>query len=119
MANNKSPQKVPFSGGILQSTADYFKLVLRLMSDPRVSSWIKLLPIGAVIYMINPFDIPGPLDDAGIFGLTVYMFVELCPPDVVEEHRQTIRRSVNATWSQGESRSVDEDVVDGEFREEK
>jgi len=122
MSENKSPKSLP-SGGILRSTVDYFKLVLRLMADHRVSGWLKLLPFGAVVYMISPLDAFIPyIDDAGIFGLAVYMFVELCPPEVVEEHRQAIRRVIPGEWkeppSQGKPASEGE-VIDAEFREEK
>jgi uncharacterized membrane protein YkvA (DUF1232 family) len=98
--------------------ADYFKLVLRLMADRRVSFWLKLLPVGGLVYLINPIDIPGPLDDAGIIGLSLYLFVELCPPEVVEEHRQAIHRVIPGEW-RNPDKPIEGEVIDGEFREEK
>jgi hypothetical protein len=67
------------------------KLLLRLLRDPRVSPLLKLLPIGAVVYLISPLDAALPvIDDAVVIGLGMYSFVELCPPEVVAEHRAAL-----------------------------
>lgn len=67
------------------------KLLLRLLRDPRVSPLLKVLPIGAVLYLISPLDAAIPvIDDAVVIGLGMYSFVELCPPDVVAEHRAAL-----------------------------
>ena len=69
-----------------------FKLITRLMGDKRVSPWVKLIPVGALIYLISPIDlimgIPGidALDDAAVLWLGSNLFVELCPQNVVNEH---------------------------------
>lgn len=67
-----------------------FKLLLRLMRDPRVNPLLKLLPVGAVIYLFSPDLIPMILDDAVVLGVGFYAFLELCPPDVVAEHRAAL-----------------------------
>lgn len=120
----KKRRIVPSSGGnIIQGLSDYIRLVLRLMGDARVSPWLKILPIGTLVYLINPIDLPTPIDDAGVITLGLYMFVEMCPPDVVEEHRQAIR-GMPLEWP-GTSRDAskegktDGDVIDAEFHEEK
>lgn len=87
------------------------KLIARLMLDRRVNPLIKLIPIGALIYLINPIDIPGPIDDAAVLGLGSYLFVWLCPQDVVQEHM--------AYLNAGQSTQADENVVDAEYREVK
>jgi hypothetical protein len=67
------------------------KLLLRLLRDSRVSPLLKVLPVGAVLYLISPLDAALPvIDDAVVIGLGMYAFVELCPPDVVAEHRAAL-----------------------------
>jgi len=73
-----------------------FKLIMRLMGDRRVNPLFKLIPVGALIYLISPIDlimgIPGvaALDDAAILWFGSSLFVELCPIDVVNEHMQEL-----------------------------
>jgi len=62
------------------------KLVLRLIGDSRVNFFLKLIPIGALVYMVVPEAFP-VVDDALVVGIGTYLFIELCPPEVVEEHR--------------------------------
>lgn len=96
-------------GGFFRGLTDQFRLVLRLMGDPRVPFWLKLLPAGTLVYFIFPDLAPGPIDDALIIGVGAYMFIELCPAQVVEEHRARLR---------GESTLAEDDgeVVDAEFK---
>lgn len=87
---------VPASRGMTRDFVNRLKLILKLMGDSRVSPWVKLIPIGAVAYLISPIDIimgiPGvaALDDAAILWIGSSLFVELCPPDVVQEHMQDL-----------------------------
>jgi hypothetical protein len=120
MSENKPRQIIPGQGGVFNGMVNYIKLVLRLIADPRVSPWLKLIPAGTLVYLINPFDIPGPLDDAGIIGLGLYMFVELCPPSVVEEHRQAIYGVISGQISDpppGQPRADEDDIIDADVRE--
>ncbi len=91
------------------------RLILRLMGDKRVNPFLKLLPIGSLIYLFNPIDIPGPLDDALVLWLGVYFFVELCPPAVVQEHLNELRLHIAGTST--DAPSPKEDAVDAEFRD--
>ena len=105
---------VPASRGMTRDFVDRLKLILKLMGDSRVSPWVKLIPIGAIAYLISPIDIimgiPGvaALDDAAILWIGSNLFVELCPPDVVQEHRQDL------TGNLGDSSGdiVDADATD-------
>jgi uncharacterized membrane protein YkvA (DUF1232 family) len=87
---------VPASRGMTRDFVDRLKLILKLMGDSRVSPWVKLIPIGAIAYLISPSDvimgIPGidALDDAAVLWIGSNLFVELCPPEVVQEHRQNL-----------------------------
>jgi hypothetical protein len=95
--------------GFFENLSNQIKLVIRLLGDSRVSPFLKLLPVGSVIYLLVPDLVLGPVDDAVAIGLGVYMFVELCPPDVVEEHKAALRGEV--LENKGESGKI----VDGEF----
>lgn len=63
----------------------YFRLTLRLLRDPRVPKYLKLLPALSLVYMLFP-DLPGPLDDVTAFLLGMYLFVRLSPKEVVREY---------------------------------
>jgi uncharacterized membrane protein YkvA (DUF1232 family) len=83
------------------------------MGDNRVNPFLKLLPIASLVYLFFPFDlisvIPGvsALDDLAIVSLGGYMFIEFCPPDVVQEHMKRLSSNMNSV------ESLDE-VVDAE-----
>ena len=87
--------------GMIHNLVIQAKLILRLIGDRRVSAWSKLVPIGALIYVISPIDlimgIPGldALDDAAVIGLGSYIFIELCPPAVVKEHMQALNSNMD------------------------
>lgn len=73
------------------------RLYWRLLRDARVSVVPKVLLVGAVAYVILPFDfIPdalpliGQVDDLVILLAAARWFVRWCPPAVVQEHVQAI-----------------------------
>lgn len=80
----------PDNADDLRGLRNQIKLIWRLLRDDRVNLLLKLVPIGSFIYLLFPFDLPGPLDDAVIIGLGLYTFVEMCPDEVVAEHRQDL-----------------------------
>lgn len=107
MADRNKPMISPDTQdpGFLKGLTQQIKLILRLMGDKRVNSLLKALPVGALIYLVWPFDLSPfiPLDDAIVMGIGFYTFVELCPDHVVAEHRTAIaaeRTSANQTDSQ-------------------
>lgn len=112
MTKNKSDITVTQEGGVVRNILNQLKLIFRLMGDRRVSFFAKLIPVGALIYLVSPIDavsIPviGVVDDAAVLWLGSYIFTELCPPDVVAEHMKALTSNLN-TGAGGE------DVVDGE-----
>jgi hypothetical protein len=116
----KEKQITPVDGGFFRDIAIQIKLILRLIADPRVNPLLKLLPIGSLIYLVFPDLAPGPIDDALIIGIGTYLFVELCPPHVVQEHKDALQRVVPGQWKNPESKNIEideADIVDGEFRE--
>ena len=83
------------------------RLVMRLMGDSRVNILLKMMPLGALGYLILPEPIP-VVDDALVLGLGTYVFIELCPAEVVEEHRI-------ALW--GPEAAKSDKVVDADFKD--
>ena len=96
-------------GGIFEPAI----LTWRLFWDSRVSPLPKLIPLGAVVYFLSPVDILpelalGPLgmiDDVGLLILALNLFIAVCPPDIVMEHREQL-------GSSGRDSNAD-DVVEG------
>lgn len=91
-------------GGFFRNLTVQIKLILRLMGDRRVNPLLKLLPIGALIYLIVPDIAFGPIDDALVIWLGTALFVELCPPEIVKEHRDTLTSVIEGEW-----RDIEED----------
>jgi hypothetical protein len=89
-------------GGVMGEISFRLKLILRLMRDRRVSPLLKLLPIGALLYLFVPDLAIGPFDDAAVVWLGSVLFVELCPPEVVREHSDDLRSVVDADWREAE-----------------
>ncbi|OGO28106.1 MAG: hypothetical protein A2136_06590 [Chloroflexi bacterium RBG_16_54_11] len=122
---DKSNRKIILSqgGSFFQDLTLRLKLILRLMGDNRVNPLLKVLPIGSLVYFLVPDIAPGPIDDAAIIWLATYLFVELCPPGVVQEHLEALRatRKVMDSYqetSQSETGSgVHGEVIDGEIVE--
>lgn len=115
MADKKTSEIIAApQSGMIHNIVVRTKLVLRLLGDPRISTWVKLLPIGSLIYVLSPIDIimgvPGldAIDDAAVIGLGYYFFIEMCPPGVVEEHL----RAIEGIEEKGTAAS--NDIVDGE-----
>jgi hypothetical protein len=123
MSNNKLNKMVSSRPGFLNDLLNRLKLVLRLMGDPRVNLLIKGLPVFGLIYLISPLDLAiGPIDDAVVIWLSLTLFVELCPPEVVQEHMAALNKVIPGQWhdpSPGgpNPQPKDEDIIDGEFHE--
>lgn len=122
MSGNRSKSILTSKPGFIDGLVMRIKLILRLMGDRRVNPILKLIPIGSLVYLVIP-DIPGPFDDAAVLWLGSYLFVELCPPQVVEEHMAALKRTIPAEWhdappKQDQPDAKHEDVIDGEFRDE-
>jgi uncharacterized membrane protein YkvA (DUF1232 family) len=102
--DDKKPSNLTVTqqGGMVRSVMNQLKLIFRLMGDSRVNILAKLIPIGALIYLISPIDaisIPviGALDDAAVLWLGSYVFTELCPPAVVAEHMKELAGNMNVS----------------------
>jgi hypothetical protein len=115
---SQNPTRLPPPGGLFEGLAQYIKLILRLMGDRRVNFFLKILPVFSLVYLFFPDLVIGPLDDAAVMWLSLTLFVELCPPQVVEEHRRAIRAGKTAAQESPASKPMaDDNVIEGEFRE--
>jgi len=97
----------------------HLKLIYALINDRRVNPFLKLIPLAGIIYLIYPFDlIPmllgvSAIDDIAVMWFFQYMFVELCPPNVVQEVRSTLIGVIKDTKTANEP----EEIIDGEVKE--
>lgn len=97
-----------------------FRLVWRLLNDPRVSPLTKLIIPGLVLlYLFFPLDLApdpipllGQLDDLAVLLIALRAFIAFCPPEVVRQHQmglETEAYHARAEDAQGE-------VVDATYR---
>lgn len=116
MANKKRGDIVVSSGGgVMRDLVLRLKLIGRLMADRRVNPFVKLLPLASLAYLIWPIDLApgialpvvGALDDVALVSLGAYLFIEFCPPDVVEEHMQKLTSNMDVVAGQ-------DDVIEAE-----
>ena len=105
---NPTPRLPAPQGNIIQQTLLQLRLIWRLLRDPRILWVLKLIPIGGVVYLFFPFDllvdlapVIGQLDDAGIILGSLWLFVEMCPPDIVKEHMDDLTSvTIKGTWKE-------------------
>jgi uncharacterized membrane protein YkvA (DUF1232 family) len=115
---NKKDLMIPPQGGMLRDFMLRVKLIFRLLGDRRVSPWLKIIPVAGIAYLLSPLDlipdialpIIGELDDAAILWLTNYLFIELCPPNVVQEHVKKLTSNLDIV--DGQDNVVDADSVE-------
>lgn len=109
--------------GLLQEIARNARLVWRLLSDRRVSTLKKLaIPALAAAYLLWPADLLpdvflglGQLDDLALLALAVKLFIDLCPADIVRQHRDAIAGVTPPPGTQRNAGKADT-VVDAEYR---
>lgn len=75
------------------------RLIWRLLRDPEVPIYLKVIPLAAVVYLFVPIDLLpdallglGQLDDLTILLLGSKAFTNLVPDHLIERHRQDILR---------------------------
>lgn len=124
MSQNQEKKIVKSEGGFFNELMVRIKLVIRLMGDSRVNMLYKTIPVASLIYLVLPTDLIPliPIDDALVVWLATYLFVELAPPDVVQEHMDELRRVVQIGWEDASNqpaadKPANDDIVDAEFKE--
>lgn len=97
------------------------QLVWRLLLDERVPFLPKLIVPLVALYVLSPLDvIPdvvlvlGQLDDIALLFFGTKLFINMCPPDVVMEHRRALgggktTAAANKDYVDGSYRFVDDD----------
>ena len=82
---------------IPQKLLGHARLLWALYRDPRAPRKFKIGAWLLFLYLVMPFDIIpdfipilGQLDDLLILGVGCKLLLRLCPPDMVEEHRNRI-----------------------------
>lgn len=77
---------IPFAGQLL-------RVSWLLFWDRRVSLFLKVLPLAALIYVLSPIDLLrdfklgiGQVDDVIVAGVLLTLFVTFSPRSVVSEH---------------------------------
>ncbi len=105
--------RAPSPGAITQVTRT-LQLVWRLMADPRVPVLPKLIVPAVIVYVVSPIDlipdvipILGQADDVGVIFFGIRLFIEMCPPDIVMEHRRAL---------EGNASSPHDEYVDASYR---
>ena len=118
MNDDRDPKQVTTtdSVGAVAQLFRTLRLVWRLMQDSRVPIFPKLIIPAAILYALSPIDlIPdmilglGQIDDIAVLFFSISLFVEMCPPDIVAEHRRALA-------ARSKSTARDEDVVEGTCR---
>ena len=98
--------------GFFKDLYQNIRLIIRLMGDSRVNFLLKALPGGALIYLVVPFDLMpiNPLEDALVIWAGLALFLELCPDDVVAEHRRILQGDV-------EGEETPRSIIDGDYKD--
>lgn len=123
MANQTNQTSSPNKVGLLTEIARNARLVWRLLSDARVSTLTKLaIPGLAAAYLLWPADLLpdvflglGQLDDLALLALAIKFFIDLCPADIVREHRSVVAGVTPPAQAKPDTGKADA-VVDAEYR---
>ena len=97
---SRSLPRFLFTGRAVQVLAylpQFVRLYWRLFRDRRVSPLAKALLVASLAYVVWPLDIIpdflpviGEVDDVGIVLSGLWLFIRLCPPEVVLERVREI-----------------------------
>jgi len=100
MYQSRRTPDVRLMAGFLRDGALHVRLIWRLMTNRRVPTWIKLIPPLAILYVLSPIDLMpdpllgvGQLDDLAVLLISFKVFVELCPPGLVQRIRDELSGS--------------------------
>jgi len=126
MSQDRRPMRVPpdDTGALfawIQDVARQARLAWRLFWDQRVPLWTKLIPPAALAYALFPVDIIpdvalglGQLDDIAVLLIGVKLFIELSPPEVVQEHLLTLGARIKE-WHVVEEKSEPSAAIEGDY----
>lgn len=118
MAKERSgpPAKPEEVGALMNWLKDFFQqfqLAWRLLLDNRIPAATKIIPFATMAYLISPIDLVpdvalglGQLDDIAILLIGLRLFIDVCPPDIVEEHRRELE-GPSEIWTPPEEEVID------------
>ncbi len=103
------------------------RLVWRLLRDPEVPIYLKLLPALAAVYFISPIDfLPGlafpgigALDDLTAVLVGAKLFVEFVPPHIVARHTEDLELEMIGKSAKERKQDAlnDKIIIEGELGE--
>lgn len=106
MPENPAPR-----GSFFQEIGFHIRLLFLLLLDRRIGFGTRLVFLVGLLYAINPYDYPSPLDDIFVLFLLSELFIALCPPKIVDEHLNRMRRTISGKWRD----ASDKEVIDVKF----
>jgi uncharacterized membrane protein YkvA (DUF1232 family) len=122
MAKSSPSAELQESAGFFEGLIKQARLAWRVLKDNRVPTWVKLIPVAGLIYLVSPIDlIPdmmlpglGELDDIAVLILAVKLFLDMSPPGIVSEHIESLfgRQEPAAPGSESSSSSY----IDASYR---
>lgn len=111
--------------GFLKELILQARLVWRLIRDPEVPFYLKLLPALAAVYFISPIDLLpglafpgiGALDDLTAVLVGAKMFVEFVPPHIVARHTEELEAEMlgRSLKERRHDELSDKIVIEGEY----
>ena len=106
----------------LQDLARQARLAWRLFWDRRVPLWTKLIPPAALAYVLFPADVLpdvapvlGQLDDIAVLLIGIKLFIELAPPEVVQEHLRALGAHIQE-WHVVDEEDEPVVIIEGEYQ---
>ena len=120
MAPQQRPKDSDEALGFLTDLIRQVRLLWRLLNDSRVPAWVKTIPAAVLVYLIFPIDLlPDPvlglgqLDDLAIFLVGLRLFIDICPPELVAEHRRGADPATpDAVWKPSQGPVIDVEATD-------
>ncbi len=97
MGRNHARPDAKETASLLSEVVREARLTWYLLTDERVSSGVKMIPLATLLYILSPLDLlPDPifglgqLDDLAALILGVKLFMEMCPREIVREHLERV-----------------------------
>ena len=116
MTDNNRFKKLAENQSFFKSLGTEIRLILKLLGDKRVPFWTKLIPLGTLVYFFFPEPIP-IVDDVVVMSLGIYAFLEMCPDDIVEEHRLNLYNKKVGNAEDIVIEEIAEDIERGQLSE--
>ena len=121
MVSQRRSQDSDEVAGSVKDLIGRIRLFWRLLNDPRVPTWVKGIPLVALLYLLFPIDlIPDPmlglgqLDDLAVILLGLKFFRDFCPQAVVQDHENEIAGTKSSWQTEGDKDNGS--YIDAEYK---